>query len=106
MSKEVFVFTSSTKKKLLILGLAGLILVVLGIVILSFGGHGHEADAGHEAAGHAFHWSQRLYADLMIIFNKHDIAWTHWNYKNDFPVVDSLTLEPIEEIVGIFMETE
>jgi hypothetical protein len=66
MSQEVFVFTSSTKRKLLILGLTGILLVVLGIIILAFGGHGHEGDVGHEAADHAFHWSQRLYADLWI----------------------------------------
>ncbi len=46
----------------------------------------------------------KLYEDWMKIFNKHNIAWTHWNYKNDFPVVDSETLEPIEEIVSIMME--
>jgi endoglucanase len=40
-----------------------------------------------------------LYKDYMKVFDKLDIAWTHWNYKNDFPVVDAETLEPIEEIV-------
>ena len=46
---------------------------------------------------------QKLYSDLMTIFDKHDIAWCHWNYKNDFPVVDKKTLEPVEEIVDILI---
>jgi hypothetical protein len=66
MSQEVFVFTKSTKKRLLVLGLAGILLIVIGILILAFGGHGHEVDTTHEATGHAFHWTQRLYADLWI----------------------------------------
>ncbi len=66
MSKEVFVFTSSTKKKILILGLVGIVLAALGIVILAFSGNGHGGDAGHEASGHAFHWTYRLYTDLWI----------------------------------------
>ena len=66
MSQEVFVFTSSTKKKLLILGMAGVLLTVLGIIILSFFGHGHDEETAHEIAGHAFHWTQRLYVDLWI----------------------------------------
>ena len=37
MSKEVFVFTSSTKKKILILGLVGIVLAAIGIAILAFG---------------------------------------------------------------------
>ena len=57
MDKEVFVFTSSTKKKILILGLVGIVLAALGIVILAFSGNGHGSDAaGHEASGHAFHY--------------------------------------------------
>jgi endoglucanase len=43
----------------------------------------------------------RLYADLIDIFIRNDIAWTHWNYKNDFPVVDAESLEPISEIVDV-----
>jgi len=45
-----------------------------------------------------------LYQDLMSIFKKHDIAWSHWNYKNDFPVVDENSLEPIEEIVDALIQ--
>lgn len=67
MSQETFVFTSSAKRKLLILGLTGIILILLGIALLSLGGgHGHEGEAGHEATAHAFHWTQRLFADLWI----------------------------------------
>jgi hypothetical protein len=66
MSKEVFVFTSSTKKKILILGLVGIVLAAIGIAILAFGGQGHGGDAGHETSGHAFHWTHRLFADLWI----------------------------------------
>ena len=66
MSKEVFVFTSSTKKKLLILGLSGIVVTVLGIALLSLLGGGHEVDAGHETAGHAFNWTHRLFVDLWI----------------------------------------
>lgn len=44
------------------------------------------------------------YSDIISVFNKLDIAWTHWNYKNDFPVVDAETLEPIDEIVSILMQ--
>ena len=39
------------------------------------------------------------YRDLVSIFEKHHIAWAHWNYKNDFPVVDK-NLQPIPEIVN------
>lgn len=45
----------------------------------------------------------RLYTDLMDIFKRNNISWTHWNYKNDFPVVDEKTLEPIEEIVTVLI---
>jgi len=43
----------------------------------------------------------QLYKDYMEVFDKLDIAWTHWNYKNDFPVVDAETLESIQEIVSV-----
>lgn len=44
-----------------------------------------------------------LYSDLTKIFNKHDIARAHWNYKNDFPLVDPVNLEPITELVSILV---
>jgi endoglucanase len=40
------------------------------------------------------------YRDIISVFDKLDISWTHWNYKNDFPVVDEKTLEPIEAVVS------
>ena len=47
---------------------------------------------------------QSWYADMIGIFNRHHIAWAHWNYKNDFPVVDAKTLEPIEALVSVMMK--
>lgn len=44
------------------------------------------------------------YKDIISVFNKLDISWTHWNYKNDFPVVDPQSLEPIEEIVSALLD--
>jgi endoglucanase len=44
------------------------------------------------------------YKDIISVFDKLDISWTHWNYKNDFPVVDEKTLEPIEMILSGLME--
>jgi len=43
------------------------------------------------------------YKDIISVFDKLDIAWTHWNYKNDFSLVDAETLEPIEEITSVLM---
>ena len=42
------------------------------------------------------------YKDMISIFNKYDIAWTHWNYKNDFPVVTE-ELEPINDLLEIMV---
>jgi hypothetical protein len=39
---------------------------------------------------------------MISIFNKYDIAWAHWNYKNDFPVV-SEGLEPINDLLEIMV---
>ena len=47
---------------------------------------------------------QVWYRDMIATFDKHDIAWAHWNYKNDFPVVDAETLEPIEALVSILVK--
>ncbi len=44
------------------------------------------------------------YNDIIDIFNRNNVAWAHWNYKNDFPVVDAKTLEPIDEIISIMMK--
>ena len=45
---------------------------------------------------------QAWYKDMISIFNKYDIAWTHWNYKNDFPVVTE-ELEPINDLLDIMV---
>jgi hypothetical protein len=80
MTDEKFNFTASLKKKLLIIGIAGVVLFVIGLIAVMKGGghevaaHGAEA-AGHgaEAAGHgaeADHggagWLTRVYANLWI----------------------------------------
>ncbi|MCM2680475.1 glycoside hydrolase family 5 protein [Echinimonas agarilytica] len=46
---------------------------------------------------------QEWYRDLMSIFNQYDIAWAHWNYKNDFPLV-SEQLEPDDSLLDILLE--
>lgn len=47
---------------------------------------------------------QAWYTDMISVFDEHGIAWAHWNYKNDFPVVDAETLEPITEITSILIK--
>ncbi len=46
---------------------------------------------------------QKVYRDWIAVFEGNNIAWAHWNYKNDFPVVDAETLEPISELVDIMV---
>jgi hypothetical protein len=61
--EEKFVFTPKAKKTVGFIAIAGIIALVLGIVQASTGTH---AEA-HAADGeHAFHWIQRLYANLWI----------------------------------------
>ena len=43
-----------------------------------------------------------LKKDIITIFDKYNIAWTHWNYKNDFPIVNE-NLEPISEILDVMI---
>ncbi len=68
MVEEKFEFSSGLKKRLIGYGVAGLVLLALGIILLLTGG-GHHAE-GHEAASagahHEFHWYQRLFANLWI----------------------------------------
>ena len=60
---QKFDFTAATKKAVFtVLGI-GAALLILGIVMAMFGGGHHEAA---EAEGHAFHWYERLYANLWI----------------------------------------
>jgi endoglucanase len=42
------------------------------------------------------------YRDMISIFDEYEIAWAHWNYKNDFPVV-SENLEPIYRILNVLI---
>jgi hypothetical protein len=69
MTAEKFDFTAGLKKKIFILGIAGLVLTVLGI-ILALGGGEHAAEASNAAAGHGggheMHWYDRLYTNLWI----------------------------------------
>jgi len=53
MSEDKFVFTADNQKKLFIAKIAGLVLVVVGILLVAFGGHGHD---GTSDAGHHFHY--------------------------------------------------
>ncbi|MBD1391261.1 cellulase family glycosylhydrolase [Neiella sp. HB171785] len=45
---------------------------------------------------------QQWYRDMISIFDEHDIAWAHWNYKNDFPLVDE-DLKPMPELMDILI---
>lgn len=45
-----------------------------------------------------------IYRDWIAMFEENNIAWTHWNYKNDFPVVDAVTLEAISPITDILIQ--
>jgi len=62
MSEDKFVFSSDIQKRLFIAKIAGAALVVIGILLIAFGGHGHE----EAAEGHHFHWAHRLYVNLWI----------------------------------------
>ncbi|MCK5209179.1 MAG: quinol:cytochrome C oxidoreductase, partial [Cyclobacteriaceae bacterium] len=63
MSEDKFVFTTDIQKKLLITKLVGIVLVVIGILIVAFGGHGQEEA---ETVGHHFHWLHRIWVNLWI----------------------------------------
>jgi len=62
MSEDKFVFSAENKKKLFIAELAGAVLVILGILIVALGGHGHEEGE----AAHHFHWLHRVWVNLWI----------------------------------------
>lgn len=59
---QKFDFTDSVKKVIFILGGIGAVLLAIGILSAALGG-GH---GGGEGEGHAFHWTQRLFANLWI----------------------------------------
>lgn len=63
MSEDKFIFTAESRRKILIAKLIGLGLLVLGILLVAFGGHGHE---GGEVAQHHFHWLHRLWTNLWL----------------------------------------
>ncbi|MEP4534558.1 MAG: quinol:cytochrome C oxidoreductase [Cyclobacteriaceae bacterium] len=65
MVDEKFDFTGGTKKNLLIFIGVGIVLTIIGILTVSMGG-GHHELAVSEEGGHAFHWTQRLFANLWI----------------------------------------
>jgi len=80
MTDERFVFTAAEKKKLIIIGLVGVVLFVLGVVALMVGSDHDAASHGAEAVGHAAEtgghgaeigqhtgsWITRVYANLWI----------------------------------------
>lgn len=57
---QKFDFTAALKKSIFIIGAIGAVLLILGVVVAMFGGHGEETGA------HTFHWSKRLFASLWI----------------------------------------
>lgn len=57
---QKFDFTAAIRKSVITLGVIGLVLFAIGIIAAMSGGHG---DEGGE---HAFHWTQRLWANLWI----------------------------------------
>ena len=63
MSEDKFVFTADSQKKLLIAKLAAVVLVVVGILLIAFGGHGHQES---EAVSHHYHWLHRVWVNLWI----------------------------------------
>lgn len=61
--EQRFDFTAATKKSIMTVLVIGAVILGLGIVLAMTGG-GHD-EAG-ESGGHAFHWYERLYANLWI----------------------------------------
>jgi hypothetical protein len=60
---QKFDFTAGLKKSIFIVLIIGAVILAAGILMAALGG-GH--DDGHAEGGHAFHWYQRLYANLWI----------------------------------------
>ncbi len=67
--EEKFVFTKDLKKTLGIVAITGFVLMIIGILLVIFTGHGHEAAdqaAQAEDSHHAFHWYDRLTTSLWV----------------------------------------
>ncbi|GAA4407474.1 hypothetical protein GCM10023187_28080 [Nibrella viscosa] len=73
--EEQYEFTSETKRRLLIGGIAGLVLIGLGAFLLASGIGGHDtheiapeaAEAARGISGpHEFHWTTRLWANIWL----------------------------------------
>ncbi len=63
ITEEKFEFSGKIKRNLFIFIGVGLVLTAIGIISIMGGGHHYEAaEGGH----HAFHWTQRLFANLWI----------------------------------------
>lgn len=72
--EEEYIFTGEAKRRLLIGGIAGLVLVGLGAFLLASGTgeHGHQEvvhslneSAAHEG-GHSYHWTTRIWANIWV----------------------------------------
>lgn len=61
--EQRFDFTAATKKSIMTVLVIGALILGLGIVLAMTGG---AHDQAGEAGGHAFHWYERLYANLWI----------------------------------------
>lgn len=65
MTEERYVFTSTARKRLFITIVVGVVVLALGMLLLSMGGHethGTEASASHGD----YHWTKRLWANIWI----------------------------------------
>ncbi len=117
--KMQYEFTAKLKRQLLIAGGIGIVMLLLGCVLLAFGGgdahgaggHGGEhsmvGGGGEEAGGHGYHWTTRLWANLWlcaVYFNGialvgvffvavNYVAWAGW----------SALIKRIPEAFGYFM---
>lgn len=65
MADEKFIFTPGAKKRIGIMAMAGVVLLVIGVLMLVFGGHHAESETA-EAAHQSFHWSKRVWVNLWI----------------------------------------